>query len=425
MLEKEMYEKRMYVMILAIFLTIGVGGFSSCMSDLNNVFTTEQKELPEPAQFFLQNHFADEPYKINRSGFSHYEVSVKYYDIDFDSKGEWKKIETDDENSLSADILALVPNAVLEYINQYYQGRGICKVSRENGGYEVELTGNPDIDLYFNSNGLITSEKKDNEEGDNKEEDNDKTTDTSALPELARTFIDTHYNNKVIKKIDLKESGYKVKFKDGTTVDFSSDGTWKRVKVEDNVAMPESVKLLLPEAANLYISANYGNMTITKIEAKDDLFIVQFISGANILFDANGKLWSDESSPDGNNDYGQSQYESLPDTLKNYLSSFFSGINIKYVNINKSYDEEKYKIGLTDGTTLIFSADYELQLISRYKGIPEGAVLPAIDNYVKSNYPNSRMTLYKKEYRMYIVEISGYPSSKLFFNLNGDFKYRS
>ena len=120
-----------------------------------------------------------------------------------------------------------------------------------------------------------------------------------------------------------------------------------------------------------------------------------------------------------NNDNYDAQFTDLPAQIQSYINTHFAGQTVKYVSINRSYDEQMYKIGVGNDTTVIFSADNELQLLSCHEGVAYECVMLPIAQYLTQNYPNGVMTLYKREYDKIIVNLQG--GDTLLFDLSGNF----
>lgn len=384
--------------------------------ELNPDNSLKFAELPSAAQLFVQNHFNENDVELvlrnTSEGIEGYNVSVKGYKIDFDKNGSWKKIEAKDNGILPADIIILIPTPILGYIEQNYQGRGINEIKKKDYGYKVELAGKPDVELKFDFDGNIFNDD---------DNDDDKNISLESLPEISQAFIKEHFTSYTVKEVKKDKDAYEVEFTDKTEVEFYASGEWKKVEADNNIVLPKSILTLLPEKAILFITSTYPDKTVKKIENKKDVYEIELYKNVDITFDKEGNVWdlSGNDDNDDNNNQSKIDFESLPQPVKDFVSRHFPHINILYVN--KTYKE--YKIGLVDGTRMDFTMDNQIQAIVsvRGDGIPGGAVLPAIADYVAKKYPNKKMTVYIKQYGGYLVELSGYPVKKIFFDLNGNF----
>jgi|GEM_PF-1128103 len=419
-------KKLVNLSIMAMLFSVALVFVTSCSDDDKDEVNPDNlltlNELPGAARLFVQNHFEESDVELilhsTSEGTEGYNVSVKGYKIDFDKNGSWEKIEAKDKGALPANIMALIPTSILGYVEQNYPSRGMNEIKKKDYGYKVKLAGTSDVELKFNFDGTIIKADEDGDNDDNNSDDEDIVTD--ALPAVSQSFIKEHFSSYTIKEVKKEDDSYEVEFTDKTQVEFYISGEWKKVEADNNIALPQSIIALLPEKAVTYISSVYPGKTIKEIENKKEVYEVELYKNIEIIFDKEGNLWGVLGNEEDEND-NQSKitFESLPQPVKDFVNKHFSTIKILYVN--KTYKE--YKIGLTDGTRMDFTMDNQIQAIVAVRGggIPPGAVLPSIAGYINKNYPNKKMTVYIKQYGGYFVELSGYPVSKVFFNLNGDF----
>lgn len=412
-------KKILSLSMMALLLSVVLIFVTSCSDDddngLNPGDSIEFSELPGMAQLFVQNHFAENDVELvlrsTSEGTDGYNVSVRGYKIDFDKNGIWEKVEAKDKGALPADIIALIPTPILGYIEQNYPGRGVNEVKKKDYGYKVELAGKPDVELKFDFDGNIFEVDKD---------DNDEKISLESLPEISQAFIEEHFASSTVKEVKKDKDSYEVEFTDKTEVEFYASGEWKKVETDNDIALPGSVINLLPEKAVAYLASTYPNKTVKEIENKKELYEVELYNNIAITFDKEGNLWGVSGDDDDNGD-NQSKitFESLPQPVKDFVTKHFPNTKVLYVNKTN----KEYKIGLVDGTRMDFTMDNQIQAIVSVRGggIPTGAVLSAIADYVGKNYPNKKMTVYIKQYGGYFVELSGYPVRKVFFDLNGNF----
>ena len=110
-------------------------------------------KLPAPAQQFLQTNFSSLTfaYAIEEIGFFGNEYEVFYTDrtqVEFDSKGEWKKIE----RAYEALPENLIPQQMSSFVKQHQPTAFIKSIDRDSRDYEIEL--NTGIELKFDINTL-------------------------------------------------------------------------------------------------------------------------------------------------------------------------------------------------------------------------------------------------------------------------------
>lgn len=110
-------------------------------------------KLPAPAQQFLQANFANLTfaYAIEEMGFFGSEYEVYYTDrteVEFNSNGEWKKIE----RAYEALPDQVIPQQILTFVKQHQPTAFIKSIDRDSRDIEVEL--NSGIELKFDINTL-------------------------------------------------------------------------------------------------------------------------------------------------------------------------------------------------------------------------------------------------------------------------------
>lgn len=111
-------------------------------------------QLPEAAKSFLEQYFPGVSISYIKKDSdllkTTYEVRLDSgAEIDFDSKGEWDKVDCK-RQSVPSD---LVPAAINTYIDANFPGQFVVKIDKELFGYEVELAN--DLDLKFTKDGRL------------------------------------------------------------------------------------------------------------------------------------------------------------------------------------------------------------------------------------------------------------------------------
>lgn len=111
-------------------------------------------QLPEAAKTFLEQYFPGIAISYIKKDSdllkTTYEVRLDSgAEIDFDSKGEWDKVDCK-RQSVPA---ALVPAAINTYIDSNFPGQFVVKIDKELFGYEVELAN--DLELKFTKDGRL------------------------------------------------------------------------------------------------------------------------------------------------------------------------------------------------------------------------------------------------------------------------------
>ena len=101
-------------------------------------------------------------------------------------------------------------------------------------------------------------------------------------------------------------------------------------------------------------------------------------------------------------------YSELPDTAKNFISKNFAKEQVTHVTLDKDIISNEYKVVFASGTKLEFDGDGDWkELDCRYGAVPANLIPAKIADYVKSNYPNSKIVELKREHGNWEVKISG------------------
>jgi hypothetical protein len=112
-------------------------------------------KLPKAAQTFLAKYFKGDSVRKaetdeGRRGIE-YEVDlVSGAEVDFNSDGNWKKVEAAKGKAVPAGI---VPAGIAKYVSTNHSGVAIKEIQRKRGGYEVELTNG--VELHLTEDGKV------------------------------------------------------------------------------------------------------------------------------------------------------------------------------------------------------------------------------------------------------------------------------
>jgi len=119
------------------------------------IVTQDEKKLPTEARNFITEHFPQ--IKISYIKIDDEFLQAKTYEavltngveIDFDSKGVWKEVDTKREQVPAA----IIPTSIRNYVSTNFSSNIITKIERERNGFEVELDN--DLTLEFDNNGTL------------------------------------------------------------------------------------------------------------------------------------------------------------------------------------------------------------------------------------------------------------------------------
>jgi hypothetical protein len=116
--------------------------------------------------------------------------------------------------------------------------------------------------------------------------DNDKPIQVTEMPKEAQSFVKSHFANQSVAvakmETDFLDKTYDVIFTNGDKVEFDKKGNWTKVDCE-HTQVPQAV---IPAAIQQYVSKNYPDAKVLKIEKTDRKgFDVDLSNGFDIEFD--------------------------------------------------------------------------------------------------------------------------------------------
>lgn len=116
--------------------------------------------------------------------------------------------------------------------------------------------------------------------------DNDKPIQVTEMPKEAQSFVKSHFANQSVAvakmETDFLDKTYDVIFTNGDKVEFDKKGNWTKVDCE-HTQVPQAV---IPAAIRQYVSKNYPDAKVVKIEKTDRKgFDVDLSNGFDIEFD--------------------------------------------------------------------------------------------------------------------------------------------
>lgn len=116
--------------------------------------------------------------------------------------------------------------------------------------------------------------------------DNDKPIQVTEMPKEAQSFVKSHFANQSVAvakmETDFFDKTYDVIFTNGDKLEFDKKGNWTKVDCE-HTQVPQAV---IPAAIQQYVSKNYPDAKVVKIEKTDRKgFDVDLSNGFDIEFD--------------------------------------------------------------------------------------------------------------------------------------------
>lgn len=135
--------------LLPLFLIAILGStlLYSCDDDDDEVIGSDS--LPSAAKAFIQQYYPAASIINTTKDKDDYEVTLSEGTrIDFNKSGEWTDVDAPIGKTIPS---GFYPAAIDTYVGANFQGIGINEISKETGGYDVELvTG---TELVFNYEG--------------------------------------------------------------------------------------------------------------------------------------------------------------------------------------------------------------------------------------------------------------------------------
>lgn len=99
--------------------------------------------------------------------------------------------------------------------------------------------------------------------------DNDKLIQFTQLPQQAQKLVKSHFDKSAISVVKMEsgffDKSYEVIFSNGDKLDFDKSGNWKEIDCRYGT-LPQAV---VPVAIRNYISKNYPDAKVVKIEKED------------------------------------------------------------------------------------------------------------------------------------------------------------
>ena len=136
--------KKIKVLITAIFTLLAVTVFA------DNEKPIQKHQLPKVSQEFINKYFKDFEISFCTKDYDSYDVKfTNGYEIEFNTKGEWKEVDCQ-KDAIPA---AIIPIQVSKYVKQYYAKNYVTKINRDFNRFEVEL--NNGLDLEIDKNGKL------------------------------------------------------------------------------------------------------------------------------------------------------------------------------------------------------------------------------------------------------------------------------
>lgn len=117
-------------------------------------------------------------------------------------------------------------------------------------------------------------------------------TQLNQLPVTAQEFVKTYFSDYKIQYIfsdkEFADVDYKIRFEDGTEIEFNSKGEWTDVSSKQK-CIPTG--FILKEITD-YVEMNHKDMCITDVEREFNRITIELDDNLEIEFNSKGKLIS-------------------------------------------------------------------------------------------------------------------------------------
>ena len=220
---------------------------------------------------FVEAHFPQT--SIQKVEADDNEIDVKLADrteIDFTLNYEWKNIDCEDSQIYGSVPTELVPTQITDYVTANYPDNHIDKIEKKqavrSNGWEIELDN--DIEINFDNEFNVVTNGGNN----------------SDYPEI-NTFVETYFPQTTILKVETDDNEIEVKLSDRTEIDFTLNFEWKNIDCEDSQIYGSVPAELVPAQITDYVTANYPNNHIDKIEKHNYGWEIELDNGVEIEFD--------------------------------------------------------------------------------------------------------------------------------------------
>ncbi len=140
-------KKILRILPLMLVAVMGVALWS-CSDDEPEIV----QNMPTAAKTFLSTYFPSADIQsVHKDKDDKYEVKLTNgFSIDFNKSGEWTDVDAPAGQAVPT---GFYPAAIDSYVASAYSNVGINEISRNDRGYEVELTNG--TDLYFAADGTF------------------------------------------------------------------------------------------------------------------------------------------------------------------------------------------------------------------------------------------------------------------------------
>lgn len=121
------------------------------------------------------------------------------------------------------------------------------------------------------------------------DDDDDKKISEEDLPQVSRTFLQTHFKGEEVRLVEEDNDSYDVYLINGFKIEFNRNGEWDDID-GGTKAIPETILALLPDGIVAYVSENYADKHITEVNKEHYGYEIEVNNGLELKFDSEGKF---------------------------------------------------------------------------------------------------------------------------------------
>ena len=119
----------------------------------------------------------------------------------------------------------------------------------------------------------------------------DKMLSFDALPGQAQAFVKKYFSVKDVAHVKMDteyifKKEYEVILKNGSKMEFDSDGLWKKVEMKAGAVPPQ----IIPAATSQYIQKSFPNTFVKEISRERKRYEVEISNGLDLEFSEDGKF---------------------------------------------------------------------------------------------------------------------------------------
>ena len=113
-----------------------------------------------------------------------------------------------------------------------------------------------------------------------------------SLPDSVQSFISTHYSGTPVPFAKSELCEYEIVLPDGTEIEFSKKGEWKKIDAE-HVSIPASIMATLPAPIGEYLATTFAGIPVETIEKRcSGAYEIELANDAELKFSKEGMLKS-------------------------------------------------------------------------------------------------------------------------------------